>query len=473
MPFLSGLLASIAERGRAMIRRKDEASPSILLPAPGARSLIDLCQTLLEQHGEASRVKLAVEILARWRGLKDSGKRDFLVALAEGFGPDAVRLSGAIDAYLAKPGAETCAELHEAAEPRRQEILRRLNLAPLGTISLVRMREEAFKHMAQYPVLNALDSDFVHLFLSWFNRGFLVLRQIDWTTPANILEKIIRYEAVHQIRDWNDLRNRLEPADRRCFAFFHPALIDEPLIFVEVALAPSIADNIGGLLAEERTAIEADKATTAVFYSISNCQDGLRGISFGDFLIKQVVEELCRELPDLSTFVTLSPAPGFGRWLARERAKGEDSALTAAQIEALAGLDQPGWTENGRARKALKPVVMSAAASFLLTAKGKGGKPMDPVSRFHLGNGARLERINWLANVSARGLEESHGVMVNYLYDLPWIESNHEAYERDGRVIHSAEVEALLPAQAVIELAPAAKPKGLSGFARLTRRSQG
>ena len=464
MAFLSGLLSSIADRGRAMLRRRGETTVgSLLLPAPGARSLVDLCNVLLEGHGEASRVALAGEILARYRGLKDTARRDFLVALAEGFGPDPVRLSKAIDGYLANPDAKTCAELHDATEPKRLELLRRLNLAPLGTITLVRMREELFKHTAQYPVLSALDQDFVHLFLSWFNRGFLVLRQIDWTTPANILEKIIRYEAVHQIRDWNDLRGRLEPADRRCFAFFHPQLVDEPLIFVEVALVPAIADNIANLLVEEREIVAPEDATAAVFYSISNCQKGLRGISFGDFLIKQVVQELSHDLPNLKAFVTLSPAPGFSNWMKKERAKTEGSALSPAQLEVLTALDQPDWVDNAKARKALKPVVMSAAALFLLTGKSAKGKPLDPVARFHLGNGARLERVNWLANVSPRGIEESYGVMVNYLYDLPSIEANHEAFEREGLVIHSAEVEALLPQ-------PLAEPAPARGLARLVRR---
>ena len=218
--------------------------------------------------------------------------------------------------------------MHSAAEPRRQELIRRLNLAPGGTAALVRMREELLRALKEDRELEGVDSDFTHLFSSWFNPGFLVLRPIDWSTPANILEKIIRYEAVHEIGTWDDLRDRLEPPDRRCFAFFHPQLVDEPLIFVEVALTTAVPGAIGELLAEDRVPIPASEANTAVFYSISNCQDGLRGISFGNFLIKQVVEELKRDLPRLATFVTLSPAPGFARWLAEERKHEDGSGLS-------------------------------------------------------------------------------------------------------------------------------------------------
>ena len=266
------------------------------------------------------------EILAKYAELTTGPRIAFFEALASRFGPDRARLDAAIAAWRQHPSDKTAAEIHAAAEPRRQELLRRLNLAPGGTAALVRMREQLLDAIDHRDDLKAVDADFVHLFSSWFNRGFLVLRRIDWSTPAMILEKIIRYEAVHRIRSWDDLRRRIDPPDRRCYAFFHPALVDEPLIFVEVALSREIPDAIAPILSVQREGVEPEKATTAAFYSISNCQRGLAGVSFGNFLIKQVVEEISRENPRLKTFVTLSPAPDFARWL---DARAQDRKLAA------------------------------------------------------------------------------------------------------------------------------------------------
>jgi malonyl-CoA decarboxylase len=425
--FLAGMLHAIFERGRANAPalRKVRGAPGADLPA--------LCRRLIGDEGEASRVALAADILARWSALDEAGQLDFLMALAEGFGPDPDKLDRAIDAYRAAPGADTVSALHYAAEPPRQDVLRRLNLAALGTLTLVRMREAALKQLPAHPALKVLDADFVHLFSSWFNRGFLVLRRIDWSSPANILEKIIRYEAVHEIKDWTDLRRRLEPADRRCFAFFHPALVDEPLIFVEVALLSGIPSSIGALL---EPAPEAVRPNTAVFYSISNCQAGLRGVSFGDFLIKQVVDELKRELPELKTFVTLSPVPGFAAWLAGASPPAEDRA-------ALAGL-QGDWHQDPAQVEALRQPLLRAAATYFLKAKTPAGKPLDPVARFHLNNGASLHRIHMLADSSPRALREAHGLMVNYCYEAAEIEANHERFAREGHVAASPEVTRLL-----------------------------
>ncbi len=300
-----------------------------------AADVIALARDLVSRRGEASGVARAREIFADWDRLDKNAKRDFLVALANDFGPDARRLDSAIQQWRDQRTPAALQELHAAAEPKRQEVIRRLNLAPRGTSKLVRMREELFEHQKKQPVLDVLDEDFTHLFSSWFNPGFLVLRRIDWSTPANILEKIIRYEAVHAIRGWDDLRRRIEPEDRRLFAFFHPQMVDDPLIFVEVALTDYVPDAIEPLLAEGRTPCPPERATTAVFYSISNCQKGLRGVSFGNFLIKHVVEELKRELPKLTTFVTLSPVPGFANWLARER-RSEATVLSAEDLDLLA-----------------------------------------------------------------------------------------------------------------------------------------
>lgn len=298
------------------------------------------------------------------------------------------------------------------------------------------MREKLLGLLKSQPQLKAVDSDFQHLFASWFNRGFLQLRSIDWTTPAHILEKIIHYEAVHAINDWNELRSRLAPADRRCFAFFHPQLSDDPLIFVEVALTRSMPDNISELLDETRAPLRASEADTAVFYSISNCQDGLRGISFGNFLIKQVVEELRREHPALENFVTLSPAPGFAGWL--KAAEDGNDALQLARLRDY--LDSADWHRNAEITREAGPLLQRAAAHYFLAARTCGGRLVDPVARFHLGNGARLERLDFLGDVSARGLRESHGLMVNYLYKLDDIERNHEAYAERGEVVASPEV---------------------------------
>jgi malonyl-CoA decarboxylase len=281
------------------------------------------------------------------------------------------------------------------------------------------------------------------MFSSWFNRGFLVLRRIDWSTPASVLEKIIRYEAVHRIHGWDDLRSRIDPPDRRCYAFFHPALVDEPLIFVEVALTREIPSAIAPILTEKREVIGPDTATTAVFYSISNCQRGLSGVSFGNFLIKQVAEEIARETPRLSTFVTLSPAPNFAEWLRRERAAKDSQAMTVTDRAALANLDTPGWWQNEATREPVREPLIRAAAWYYLNARTATGNPVDAVARFHLGNGARLERLNWLGDISERAIGQAHGLMVNYLYDLEDIEKNHEAYAQQRAVVASKAVTSL------------------------------
>ena len=437
MAFLGELLTNVADRGRALIGFERFL---------GNRSLpIDkLCEDLLSGRGEASGMALAQAVLEIWQGLDKPGRLAFFTMLRERFGPDHERLDAAIEAYRAKPYPATVAALHQASEPRRQELFRRLNLAPEGTHVLVRMREALFEAMAAEPELKGIDEDFRHLFGSWFNRGFLVLRRIDWRTPANVLEKIIRYEAVHEIQGWDDLRRRLEPADRRCFAFFHPQLVDEPLIFVEVALTGDIPRSIGQVLQSEREVLPAQAATTAVFYSISNCQEGLRGISFGNFLIKQVAEDLKRELPGLDTFVTLSPVPGFARWLAGIAEEPGDLALTNEERSELARPAGETISLDDATKARRDKLLGQMMAQYMLRARTASGRVIDPVARFHLGNGARLERINVGGNLSARGLRESHGVMVNYRYDLDDIETNHEAFATRNTVVASSGVRKLL-----------------------------
>jgi malonyl-CoA decarboxylase len=433
--FFSDLLATISERGRTLLRRGGPSDDK-----HDASGLIELCEALLSGRGEASGTAMAREVLDRYHDLDAAERRIFFEALVRDFGPDREKVAKAIEAWRENPGDGNGGELHFASEPRRQELIRRLNRAPGGTGDLVAMRADLLSLLNGHKGLAALDRDVVHLLSSWFNRGFLVLRRIDWSTPANILEQIIRYEAVHEIHDWDDLRRRLDPVDRRCYAFFHPAMADAPLIFVEVALTEAIPSAIAPLLAVERQPVPIDRARTAVFYSISNTQRGLGGITFGNFLIKQVVEELRRELPRLDTFVTLSPVPGFRQWLSQA----SDLPLSEDDREALKQLDEANWHANADVEAELRVVLEPLAAYYFLKARNPKGRVIDPVARFHLGNGARLERINWLGDLSPKGLRESAGIMVNYLYRLDDIEKNHEAFANDGEVVASSAVKKLL-----------------------------
>ncbi|MGA9954864.1 MAG: malonyl-CoA decarboxylase [Bradyrhizobium sp.] len=433
--FFSDLLATISERGRTLLNRgkPDDGKED-------AAGLIELCEAVLSGRGEASGTAMASEVLDRYHDLDATERRTFFHVLAQNFGPDRDRVNKAIETWIAEPGEGNGGALHFASEPRRQELIRRLNRAPGGTADLVAMRADLLGLISGDKDLAALDRDVAHLLASWFNRGFLVLRRIDWSTPANILEKIIRYEAVHEIRDWDDLRRRIDPVDRRCYAFFHPALVDEPLIFVEVALTETIPGAIAPLLAEDRELVGIERARTAVFYSISNTQRGLGGISFGNFLIKQVVEELRRELPKLEDFVTLSPVPGFMSWLK----KADDVPVSDEDRPLLEHLDTPDWWKNAELEGQLRSVLEPLAAYYFLKARSSKGRLIDSVARFHLGNGARLERINWLGDTSTKGQRESAGIMVNYLYRLDDIEKNHEAYANRDEIAASNAVKKLL-----------------------------
>jgi malonyl-CoA decarboxylase len=454
--FFGELLQSISERGRFFLDRTRDRRGSA---ERRSASIVELCEQLLSGRGEASGVALAGEILARYAELTSGPRIAFFEALASRFGSDHAALKAAIEAWREKPTDHAAAKVHAASEPRRQELMRRLNLAPGGTAALVRMREQLLEAMDRRADLAIVDRDFEHMFSSWFNRGFLVLRRIDWSTPASVLEKIIRYEAVHRINGWDDLRQRIDPPDRRCYAFFHPALVDDPLIFVEVALTRDIPSAIAPILTMERDVAEKAKQTTAVFYSISNCQRGLAGVSFGNFLIKQVVEEVARENARLSTFVTLSPAPDFAQWLKRERAAEGSKVVGASEREQLAVLDRPRWWQDEKVRDEIEESLLRAAAWYFLHAKTRSGAPVDRVARFHLGNGARLERLNWLADSSEGALTQSHGLMVNYLYDLEDIEKNHEAYAQQRTVVASSAVTRLARTGAR-DLVPAATDVG-------------
>ena len=399
-------------------------------PAAGGATLEALCDRLLAPASTSAKLRTANEIHSRFQGMGDDARRAFLILLAERYTADPERLALAIAHYQRDPGAPQLAGLHAASEPRRQQILRRLNEVPGGTAMLLAMRAALLRIGRDAPGLAVLDADFAHLFASWFNGGFLTLQRLDWSTSGEVLAKLMRYEAVHAIDSWEALQARLEPGDRRCYAFFHPTIEADPLIFVEVALTSEIPVSIQDILETARTPVEPEQATTAVFYSISNCQEGLRGIPFGGPLIRQVMDLLRRELPGLKRAVTLSPLPGFARWLA---AQPEESNLVAA-------LAQQAWHRDPARAAALRQPLTRAAARYLTRAIGREA---DPVARFHLGNGARVEQLDWLGDTSAKGLRQSHGMMVNYLYDPAHIDANCRDHAEQGTIAASRNVRRL------------------------------
>ncbi len=410
MTLLAELLSTVFER-----RYRGQATR-----ATDGRPLTELAAALVGSAGETSGLALAGEILSRFADMDDDEKLAFFRNIATTMNIDPVAVRTTLDAYEHTPSKASYRAFAEAAEPARQEFVRRLNSVQGATGALVQMRADLLRLGRKEPELQALDLDFRHLFASWFNRGFLVLRPINWESPAHILDKIIAYEAVHAIDSWEDLRRRLQPTDRRCFAFFHPSMPDEPLIFVEVALTKGIPGSIQTLLAEDREAVPSEDADTATFYSISNCQAGLASISFGNSLIKQVAADLAAELSGLKTFVTLSPIPGLTKW------------LKTSEMEWLSD-DAETMSDKTRA----------LAAFYLLNAKSRGGLPYDPVARFHLGNGAVVHAVHSDADVSEKGRAQSGGAMVNYLYDLSKISQNHENFVTTRDVVASADVKAL------------------------------
>jgi malonyl-CoA decarboxylase len=413
--------------------------------------------------GEASARQRVASFVALYRRLNDAGRHSCLALLAEEFGPDELAVNGAIQAYLDAPHGETRrqaeSQLRLALGSPRIRILKQFNLLRDGVKFLVDLRADVLRAPRARPALEVLDEELAALLSSWFDIGNLELRRISWSSPAALLEKLIAYEAVHEIQSWSDLRNRLD-SDRRCYAFFHPRMPDEPLIFVEIALVKDMADNIHQLLDEEAPAFDPHAAQAAIFYSISNTQAGLKGVSFGGFLIKRVVEELLAEFPKLKIFATLSPVPGFRKWLDGRVAARDESlfgrherdrlcreADAKGPCDALAQLMLRGFAADAHPPESVRATLMHLCARYLVEEKdgaGERARPLDPVARFHLGNGARLERVNWLADTSARGIKQAGGIMVNYLYKLDDIEENHEAYAREGRVVHSDAVKRLL-----------------------------
>lgn len=419
----------------------------------GARHLRGLlidCRRLLSERGEANSVAIARDLVARFRELPEDAQASFFERLSRDFSPDPKAVLLSAQAYAESPSAANLQRLTQIAEPPRQELLRRINRTPGGTGSIVAMRRALLARMSKQPELQAVEADFLHLLSSWFNPGFLQLQRVDWNSPAQLLEQIIRHEAVHQIDGWDDLRRRLQP-DRRCFAFFHPQLPAEPLIFVEVALLPAMPAAIAPLIDKTSEPLPPGQFKVAAFYSISNCQPGLKGVSLGNFLIKRVAEELKRELPQLKTFCTLSPIPGFARWVRAGAPCGGLQKLRAQRLaEAHACvLDACGGDFDRLTQAATLKALPEPAAQALLRlaayylgwhAPSTGG---DPVARFHLDNGARLERLNPMGDLSAKGLRQSFGMMVNYLYDLDKVEAHHEKFVH-GEVAQSRLLTSLL-----------------------------
>ncbi len=406
--------------------------------------------------GEVTARARAADLGRTYLLLDANGRERFLRLLAGEFDVDRAAIDRCCAALAAAVGpAERAAaerELRNALEPPRITLLRQFNALPEGVKFLVDRRAELLDLGRRDPLLHGLEEDLKRLLANWFDIGFLELKRIGWESPAALLEKLMVYEAVHEIRSWTDLKNRLE-ADRRCFAFFHPRMPDEPLIFVEVALVSGMATDVNALLDEAAPIGDPQAADTAIFYSISNCQHGLAGISFGDFLIKRVVDALAIDLPRLKVFATLSPVPGFRAWLDRLSEEAPGSLLLPTErsaVEALgdeiterdlpALLNRPDWHQQPQLATALREPLLRLCARYLVRERAPSGRALDPVAHFHLSNGARVERLNWLGDVSLKGLQQSAGIMVNYLYRLADIEANHEAYRGEGRVAASAAI---------------------------------
>jgi malonyl-CoA decarboxylase len=429
--------------GEARVRLTGQVRPE--LPPDDAERLrrqIDAC--LNARGGEVSARTAAAGLATTYLSLAATGRARFLQMLAEDYGVDRTALAQAVEAWRAagelpaKRKAE--AQLRRALTPARVTLLTHFNAVPQGVKFLVDLRADLADLLKSQPGLATLDDDLRNLLTGWFDIGFLDLVRISWDSPAALLEKLIAYEAVHRIESWSDLKNRLD-SDRRCYAFFHPRMPHEPLIFVEVALVNGMAANVQALLDEHAPAADPKQADTAIFYSISNCQKGLNGVSFGNFLIKRVVDALNRDFPKLSTFATLSPIPGFAAWFARLKdeplAEAERKALAPHGIAELAGLKAalatPDWYTKPDLASAIEAPLTRLCARYLVNEK-QGGRALDRVAHFHLSNGARVERLNWLGDTSAAGLKQSFGLMVNYRYKLDEIDASHEAYATQGTV---------------------------------------
>ena len=425
---LAGLLGSVISAGKGILARRRQATAE----APSG-DLLAKCRQLLHHRGEASGLALGCEVIADYQALDAANRTLFFEALGDAFDADPEGIIAAANAYKTNRSNEQLATLGKAIEAPRVKLFRRMNMAPDATSVLVKMRGALLQLLPDRPELKRVDTDLKHQFVSWFNRGFLELRVVDWNSPAAVLERIIQYESVHAIQGWEDLRSRLRE-NRMCFAFFHPAMPDDPLVFVEVALTSGIPSAIAPLIDKTSEPTDQKDLDTVVFYSISNCHPGLAGVSFGNFLIKQVVEEVGKRYPKAKRYVTLSPVPGFCKWLAAE------NSASALDIHELRSLAKVHGTDTTDARW---EAALGLCARYLVRERSQD-LALDPVARFHLGNGASLHGIHWAADLSDKGLQQSAGMMVNYLYDLDSIEENHDAYFDQGEVAVSRTVARLL-----------------------------
>ena len=430
---IAAIFNSIADRGLELLTFRQGRS----LP----RAPLELCRSLLSEKGEASNIALARELVSAYGEMDADQRLEFLRMLGSDFGPDQAVVLAAAEAYGKNPDGERLIALMRATEPPRQELFRRINMLPDGTGFCISLRETVLDLLPEHPELKSVDADLKHLLSSWFSGGFLELRRITWETPAIVLEKLIAYEAVHEIPGWDYLRRRLA-ADRRCYAFFHPAIEHDPVIFVQVALVQGMAGEIGPLLDPAAPVGDPARADTAIFYSITNTQKGLRGISFGNFLLKQVIADLQQTLPNLRCFATLSPIPDFVPWLRRAAEEHESDTLREAASTALTELSQVGWPDRPPESEALKLTLLQLCAHYLARERSRD-RPLDRVARFHLGNGARLERLNWRGDLSPKALTQSAGILVNYLYDPAALERNHEMLVNTGRIAMSRQVNRL------------------------------
>jgi malonyl-CoA decarboxylase len=429
--FTKNIIESIADAGEKFL---DLA----YLRGTPVQELLELSYDLISHKGLASGIALARQVVSHYNQLGKNEKLEYFLELIKITEVDIREIKARAEELYKNPGPETREKLNKSLKTKCQKLFSRMNMAPNGTKAIVQLREDLLEFLPKYPQLKPLDVDLRTLLTTWFNPGFLVLKKIDWETEAAVLEKIIQYETVHHIGNWNDLKQRLVN-NRRCFAYFHPALDDDPLIFVEVALTRKIAASVQAILNDNQNDVKRD---TAIFYSINNCQRGLKRIPLGNFLIKMVATEIARENPNIKTFSSLSPVTGFARWLKAEL-KSKKSMLFGNDRDVLKQALNPGWHKDTRLVKKIKKPLMRACAHYLVNEK-RGDKPLNSVARFHFGNGAELYRINWMGNSSKHGIDDSFGIMVNYLYDLKNIESNHEDYMINGGLAVSRSVRKLL-----------------------------
>ena len=420
-------MRSVINAGRALVNKQlsnSDKSPAVLSA--------ELCSI----KGEAVGVALADALIDAYEQLNNDEKLVYFQTLLSAYQPDAEKIIAAAKAYKSDQSLRNYQQLFSEVESPRKNLFQRINMSLRGIAMLVRLREDLQVYLSDHPELKLVDQDLQSLFTSWFNRGFLELRKIDWNSPADILEKLIAYEAVHAIKDWDDLRSRLE-GDRTVYAFFHPLLENEPLIFVEVALVDGLANSVQAILDKTN---QVEKPDTAIFYSISNCQKGLKGVSFGNFLIKQVVMELVEEYPDIKQFSTLSPIPGFMPWLKKSFAtKALTKLCSVEELNIVRMIANQEWRLGITTPSKEILSTLTKLCSYYLYKEKRGDKPKDPVARFHLGNGACIERLNWMGDNSEKGMDQSVGFMVNYKYDLSRLEENHELYVNDNVIACSNE----------------------------------